>query len=184
MSVLRGRGDGTFFPQVAYAVGSGPHSIRLGDINGDDRIDLATANEGSSNVSVLRGVGDGTFQAAVAYASGSVPKGVAVADVSGDGRLDVLTANTAGSYPTCCQPGGDTISVLVNSGGGNLGGPSTFTVGQTPFAVSAGDIDRDGDLDVATANWHSNNVTVLVNTTTGGAPPRRPRTSATSPGPR
>jgi glucose/arabinose dehydrogenase len=173
VSLLRGRGDGTFFAQVSYPVGSGPHSIRSGDVNGDGRIDLVTANEGSSNVSLLRGVGDGTFLASVPYATGSVPKGVAVADVNDDGRLDVLTANTAGSYPTCCQPGGNTVSVL-SSGNGVLSAPATVTVGQTPFAVSAGDLDRDGDIDIATANWHSNDVTVLLNTTIGGGAPPPP----------
>jgi len=45
VSVLRGNGDGTFQPQVTYAVGTGPHSLRAGDLNGDGRLDLVSANE-------------------------------------------------------------------------------------------------------------------------------------------
>ena len=44
MSVLLGNGDGTFQPQVTYAVGSYPDAIVAGDFNGDGRTDLAVAN--------------------------------------------------------------------------------------------------------------------------------------------
>ena len=44
MSVLLGNGDGTFQPQVTYAVGSDPDAIVAGDFTGDGRIDLAVAN--------------------------------------------------------------------------------------------------------------------------------------------
>ena len=171
VSILRGQGDGTFFASVDYPVGVGPHSIRAGDVDADGRLDLVTANEGSDNVSLLRGLAGGAFAVATSYSTGSVPKGVAVADVSGDGLLDVLTANTAGSYPDCCQPGGDTISVLLGSGTGTFGAPTQVTVGQTPFALATGDLDGDGDRDVATANWDSNDVTVLLNTDTAVEPP-------------
>ena len=182
VSVLRGNGDGTFKPQVGYTVGSGPHSLRAGDLNGDGRIDLVTANEFSNSVSVLIGNGDGTFAAAVNYATGLVPKGVAIADVSGDGKPDVLTANTAGNYPVCCNPGGNQLSVLLGSGTGTLGSATSFTVGLTPFSIATGDLDGDGDLDVATANWDSGDVTVLRNTTTGTPPDTTPPTvSATTP---
>ena len=49
MSVLLGNGDGTFQPQVTYAVGSGPDAIVAGDFNGDGRTDLAVANYGDND---------------------------------------------------------------------------------------------------------------------------------------
>ena len=45
VSVLLGNGDGTFQPQVTYAVGSYPDAIVAGDFNGDGRTDLAVAND-------------------------------------------------------------------------------------------------------------------------------------------
>ena len=62
MSVLLGNGDGTFQPQVTYAVGAVPAAIVAGDFTGDGRIDLAVANGLRRHVSVLLGNGDGTFQ--------------------------------------------------------------------------------------------------------------------------
>jgi hypothetical protein len=148
---------------VPYAVGAGPHSLRTGDIDGDGRLDLAVANDGSNTISVLRGRGDGTFNAALSYPTGSVPKGVAIADIDGDGLPDLLSANTAGNYPICCNPGGDTISLLLNAGAGSFAAAQPYSTGTTPFAVATGDFDGDGDLDVATANWHSNDVSILRN---------------------
>ena len=172
VSVLIGRGDGTFNPQVKYPVGEWPHSIRAGDVDGDGRLDLAVANDGSNTISVLRGQVDGTFTASVHYPTGSAPKGVAIADIDGDGLLDLLSANTAGNYPTCCNPGGDTISLLLNAGGGSFTAAQTYVAGTTPFAIATGDFDGDGDLDVATANWHSNDVTILRNDGSVDPPPQ------------
>ena len=45
VSVLLGNGDGTFQPQVTYAVGNDPIAIVAGDFTGDGRTDLAVANE-------------------------------------------------------------------------------------------------------------------------------------------
>ena len=44
MSVLLGNGDGTFQPQVTYAVGASPGAIVAGDFTGDGHLDLAVAN--------------------------------------------------------------------------------------------------------------------------------------------
>src|SRR6267143_1127199 len=57
VSVLLGNGDGTFQAAVNYATGSSPLSVMSGDFNGDGKLDLVTANAGSSNVSILLDTG-------------------------------------------------------------------------------------------------------------------------------
>jgi len=167
VSVLFGQGNGTFQSPVNYSVGSGPHSIRVGDFNADGNADLVTANDGSNSVSVLLGSSGGTFAAAGAFPTGSVPKSIAVADFNGDGRRDVVTANTAGNYPSgASNPGGDKVSILLGNGAGGFAAPVNFTVGNTPFSVSTGQFDADGQPDLVTANWFGNNASVLLNTTT------------------
>ena len=54
------------------AVGASPHSVTVGDFNGDGHLDLATANVGADSVSILLGQGDGTFQAAQDVGVGDV----------------------------------------------------------------------------------------------------------------
>jgi glucose/arabinose dehydrogenase len=166
VSILRGSGNGTFLAPVNYAVGAGPHSIRIADLNNDGNGDLVTANDGANNVSVLLGNSVGTFAAASNYATGLVPKGVATGDLNRDGRWDVITANTAGNYPSNANnPGGDQVSVLLGNGTGGLGAPTNYLAGNTPFAVAVGQLNADSQPDVVTANWFSNNASVLLNTT-------------------
>ena len=52
-----------------------PYPVAIGDVNGDGRPDLVTANYDSGDVSVLLGNGDGTFQPQARFAAGAYPTG-------------------------------------------------------------------------------------------------------------
>ena len=81
ISILLGNGHGVFTTVNTYTTGADPHSIVVGDFNGDGRPDLAVANWGANTVSVLLGVGTGTFATKVDYPTGSNPHGLAVDDL-------------------------------------------------------------------------------------------------------
>src|SRR5207249_9457497 len=53
VSVLLGNGDGTFGPRTEFAAGCCPHSVAIGDRNGDGRPDLAVANGQHDRAAVL-----------------------------------------------------------------------------------------------------------------------------------
>jgi hypothetical protein len=165
VSILLGKGDGTFLPAVNYAAGAGRRSVAVGDFNGDGKLDLAVAGYGRTynypygwtptdeTVRVLLGNGDGTFQAPIKYDAGYLPTSVAVADFNGDGKLDLAVANY--NYP-------GTVSVLLGNGSGGFGAPTSYPVGANPHSVAVGDFNGDGIPDLAVANQFSNNVSVLL----------------------
>ena len=107
--MLLNRGDGSFQAKLDYATGTRPDSVAIGDLNGDGKPDLATANAYASTVSVLANRGDGSFEAKRDYATGSGPVSVAIGDLNGDGKPD-LAAITANARS-------DTVSVLANATG-------------------------------------------------------------------
>jgi hypothetical protein len=153
VSVLLGNGDGTFGVKTDYSTGNWAHSVAIGDLNGDGKPDLATANEGSSAVSVLLGNGDGTFRAKTDFGTGSAPLSVAIGDLDGDGTPDLATANESVS----------TVSILLGNGDGTFGAKTDFGTGMWPYSVAIGDLNGDGKPDLAVANYGSNSVSVLLN---------------------
>lgn len=167
VSVLLGRGDGTFAPSLDYAVDQtaknapsdgnlfGPVAIALGDLNGDGRADLIVANQDSGTVSVLIGNGDGAFRTAVDFKTVGIPDDVIVGDFNNDGQPDIV-ASSVGAHE---------LSVLYGRGDGTFQYHVDFAA-PSPTAVVEGDFNRDGMLDLATANLHDNSVSVLLDAPT------------------
>ena len=137
----------------SYAAGDGPTSIVLGDFDRDGRLDIATANHDSNDVSILRGRGDGTFLAAEHFAVGPAASTVAAADFNGDGVVD------SADYVVWRKFDGTTDG--YNAWRGELRrGPRCRPA---PLAVTAGDFNGDGWVDFATANASGNSVSILFN---------------------
>ena len=154
VSVLLGNGDGSFATKSDYAVGPwdrGPIGVAVGDFNGDDKQDLATADLGSNSVSVLLGNGHGSFAASIAYATGTSPGDVKVADLNSDGMQDLIAANTQDStvsvlLSTTLSPSPTPPTVSSPNGGENWLVDSAQTIIWTPGTGvgAAFDISRDG----------------------------------------
>lgn len=152
ISVLLGRGDGTFAAPVSYPAGTSPFWVAEGDFNNDAKPDLAVADNGSSSVSILSGVGDGTFQSAVHFATGAGPFWVAISDFDRDGNDDLAVAASRTNE----------VSVLLGRGDGSFATAVAWTVGTQPSSLAAGDFNEDGKPDLAVANAGSADVSVLA----------------------
>jgi hypothetical protein len=183
VSVLRNIGSsGTvvFATKVDFATGTGPISVAIGDIDGDGKPDLATANYTNNTVSVLRNTGSSgtvSFATRVNFATGTNPISVAIGDIDGDGKPDLAIANLADN----------TVSVLRNTGSSGMVNFDTkvdFATGSGPISVAIGDIDGDGKPDLAIANVSSYTVSVLRNTGSSGTVSFAPKVDfATGAGP-
>jgi hypothetical protein len=126
--------------------------VAIGDVNGDGKPDLVTANHSANTVSVLLGNGNGTFGPKTDFATGSLPSSVAIDDLNGDGKPDLVTANHNAS----------TASVLLGNGDGTFGPKTDFMTGSGPFSLAIGDLNGDGKPDVAVATNGSSTVSVLL----------------------
>jgi hypothetical protein len=150
-----------FASAVNYAVGVIPLTVAVGDLNGDGKADLATANFGSNRngtISVLLNNGNGTYAAAVNYPVGTSATSIAMGDLNGDGKADLVVTNVSPDHK---------VSVLLNNGNGTFTAALNYAVGIEPYSVTIGDLNGDGKADLVTANSGDNTVSVLLNSGNG-----------------
>jgi uncharacterized protein (TIGR03437 family) len=142
LSILLGKGDGTFQSATNYSASINPNSISVGDFNNDGIPDLvltAAAPNFNYTLVVFIGNGDGTFKPGVLIPTAFGPETVAIADYNGDGKLDLVV-------PHCC---GDTdITYLLGNGDGTFQSEVTITNGSVSTSVVA-DFNGDGKPDIA-----------------------------------
>lgn len=153
---------------------AGPHSLAVGDIDGDGKPDLAVSNYGpngqNNTVYVYRNtstIGQIQFATPVSLTTGKRgPIGIAIGDLDGDGKRDLAVV----SY---FEGSGDIVSVFRNttiSSTLTFAPVVTFTVGMGPYGLAISDIDQDGKNDLVVTNYGTlygsgNTVSILKNTT-------------------
>ncbi|HEV2351619.1 MAG TPA: choice-of-anchor D domain-containing protein [Terriglobia bacterium] len=169
LSVLLGKGDGTFQTQAVYASGFLPLVAVTGDFNHDGKLDLAVTNSGcppsgdclDRGLSIFLGNGDGTFQSPLPFSTGQVPipSSVATGDFNRDGKLDLAVGIFGAS--------GGEVDIYLGNGDGTFQAGATYHVGtqysQPPSSIVVADFNGDGKLDLATADWfNSSSVSIFL----------------------
>jgi hypothetical protein len=153
LSVLFGRGDGTFEKAILHEFDFEVLSLAAGDFNGDGAEDLVLDEFQNDAIAVLIGNGDGTFKDGVDFPVGDWPRCVAAGDLNIDGWLDLAVANRED----------DTVSVLMGLGDGSFQPADHLPVAEEPVHVEIADIDNDSipDLVATSARGEGGDVSVL-----------------------
>src|SRR5271166_233426 len=89
ISLLSGKGDGTFGPAQNWAAGAGASFVITGDFNHDGIADLIALNPGNDTISLLLGGKGGKFVAARNYELQAQPRVLAAGDFNEDGVMDI-----------------------------------------------------------------------------------------------
>lgn len=126
--------------------------------------DLAIVDQQNGSLRIMINRGDATFELRPVAARGFFPVSVsAIGDIDNDGFDDLGMVNF----------GDDTVSIVRNSGFSGdtwrgLDAQVDYPVGASPVAMTSGDVDMDGDLDLLVANQVSDDLTILFNDGSGG----------------
>ena len=132
----------------------------VANLDGDNDFDIAVTNNSNNNVSILLNNGNGTFTAAGSAATGTGPR-ASRRVISMATEIPTLWSTT--SAPTPVDPAQQRL--------GRIHARARLATGNNPYAVTVGDLDGDGDLDIATCNSGSSSVSVFRNNGSAGFTP-------------
>jgi hypothetical protein len=172
--------DGSYRPSALPQsdIGSAVPRIVTADFTGDGRVDVAALHaqvppcddDGLGcpwgEVEAWPALAQGGFGAPGFYPIGVAPVDLRAVDLDRDGNLDLLAANQGESTIS------GSLSVLRGRGDGTFESEVRLPLALRPSAVTTGDFDRDGDTDLAVANFNDSTITVLLRTAAGGYVPQ------------
>jgi VCBS repeat protein len=163
--VLLNTGGGRFTRKRDTDLGRGATSVSIGDLNGDGRPDLASADAYGNSVSVRLNQGRGRFGAAryLTPRGRFSPISVTIRDLNGDGRRDVVSASLDARK----------VSVFLNHGEGHFAARSDYPTGGRPISLAVGDLNGDHKPDLATVAITGGTVSVFLNRGDGRLGDRR-----------
>jgi hypothetical protein len=159
ISIFLNNGDGTFAPKFDYPTSPSPFYVTTGDLDGDGTHEIIVPDTISS-VTIFKRKTLSFYSSPVVrlYTSGND-----ALQAEGLGNKQIFRVDGQGSTTI-----GGTGSVSKDIFGSKVDYPT----GSNPQIVTSADLDGDGDIDLATANGGSSNVSILLNNGNGTYAPR------------
>ncbi len=138
LSILFGKGDGSFEPPLRIALHAYPTGLAMGDIDSDGDLDFAYATEFALGFRILRNIGERQFMSSsVSFLNGLTGQ-VDLIDVDLNGTLDLVISQGLAPW----------VDVSLNTGPGNFIFPIRSHLDQTFGRADLGDVNSDGIPDL------------------------------------
>ncbi len=150
LSLYTGIGDGSFRGRQPYPTGMGPIALAVADLNGDNHLDVVTANYHDS-ISILFGNSNG-FSPPINVAMGDADGFVAISDFDSDRKPDILFV---GEHS-------DTAYILYGDGTGKFSRSRQWATGRYPDSIAVADLNHDNKPDFVVANVFGNSISVFL----------------------
>ncbi|CAF3745768.1 unnamed protein product [Rotaria sp. Silwood1] len=164
IGIFLGLGNGTFRNQITFHTGntSMPTCVTLGDLNGDNNMDIIVANNGTNSIGIFLGFGNGTFVNQINFSTGnrSNPIYVTIGDLNNDNQLDIVVINNANGI----------VGIYLGNNNGTFTSRTNWLISTRSQLVSMciADFNNDNCLDIAVAANYDNAIYMLFGDGTGG----------------
>jgi hypothetical protein len=143
--------DGSYVTESVHRADTSLSNPGIGDLDGDGVADLVASYSWQDGMVVLFGKGDGTFSDAVELSS-TRAETMVYGDWNGDGLLDLASAPISG----------ETATVSLAVGNGSFGPAVPVYTGRQPEVRTAGDVNRDGHIDLVISDWSTTDVVSVL----------------------
>lgn len=167
VSLIMSDGNGGFYqgPLADFdhiSLGSmDPIQAKVIDLDKDMDLDIVALSKSSDSVLIYRNDGTGSFIDPDQFYVGLNPTSFELMDFDSDGDKDVVTSDWKGWIERNGDNG--SVSVLINLRDGIFGTYKQYRTGNSPRGVFTKDVDRDGDPEIASANYFGSTISILRN---------------------
>ena len=93
MGIYFNYNNSAFIGQIIDLNHEGTSSVRIDDVNADNKLDIIVTNIRSNNIDIFFNLGNGKFSEQITYSTNLEPFSIAIMDIDNDNQRDIIIAH-------------------------------------------------------------------------------------------